>query len=438
MPSKRPFLFILALVGILGASGVAHCADGYHELLKLALDGDPSIKRAEVQLSLVRADADILGSRNYPRVNASFGVNQVSQTLDDKGVSATTDTVWNYTYGLNGSLSVFDVRNKSAIDSIAYDAKSAEEQVVATRYELISRFTNAYFSLLNALQDLQIAKEEAARIKAIFDQANAFLKAGTGDIISVHEAKARIDAVNADLFRYENNLTLARQRLGLLVGREVESVEDFGLASVTGPNPDDLSWWLSTMEKNDPALKAAKERVEKAAFDTEAAYDDYYPYVQVFGGYSVSNGSPFAPDLETRQWNVGAGITVPIYNGGEVASRISKNVTAQSERKYYVQELRRQRTEYLKQLFYDLKYGVAQIESLKQKSHSVELQLTAIKKGREIGTRTAIDLLNAEESFSISERDLKKAVYDNIVRMVQLKCLVGLVDEKELIPGLQK
>lgn len=438
MQSKRLKPALIALFCVFASVGAPRADNGYRELLGQALEADPSIKRSQVQLELVRADISILDSRSYPRINGNLTTTQMWQRQDDKGVSPVSDTVRNYSYGVSGSVSVWDVRNTSSIESIAFDVRSAEAQITSTRYELISRFTLAYFQLLNAAQDFQIAKEEAQRVKAIVDQANAFLRAGTGDIISVHEAKARLDAVNADLYRYENNLMLARQRMGLLVGRDVESVEDFGIKSVSGPSPDDLSWWLEALEKNDPAMKAAKERLDKAVFDTEAAYTDYYPYFQVFGGASVSHGSPFYPDVETRQWNLGVGITVPIYSGGEVASRISKNVTTQSERKYYVQELRRQRVEYLKQLFYDLRYGVALIESLKQKKESVDLQLTGVRKGREIGTRTAIDLLNAEEAFSLAERDLKKAIYDNIIRMVQLKCLVGVVDENAIIPGVVK
>ena len=72
------------------------------------------------------------------------------------------------------------------------------------------------------------------------------------------------------------------------------------------------------------------------------------------------------------------------------------------------------------------------IKALKQKEISTEIQLNGVSKGRGLGTRTAIDLLNAEQSYSIAKRDLRNALYDNVVRIIQLKAAAGILDEADL------
>lgn len=434
---RNRFAAALAGCALALSAGVALAADGFNELYRLAADSDPAIKRAEARLGSVRADVGIVDTRYYPKLSGSAAVTQVSQTLDDAGNSARSSSVAGYNFGLTGVYSLYDPKTANALGSLDYDAKGAEFDIRTARNELASRFTDAYFNVLRAREDLRIANEEAARIKAILEQANAFLKAGTGDIIAVHEARARYDGVAADLTRFENQLTLAQKRLSLLVGREVSDVVDYRPEKVSGPEPDDLDWWISALEKNDPALKAVNARLEKAAYDTEKIADDYSPVYQAFAGYNVSYGTPFDQTLLACTWNMGLGVTVPIYTGGEVDARVARGVSAQAEQRHFLSELRRQRLDYLKLLFYDLKYGVSLVNSLKLRRESVEAQLTAVRKGREIGTRTAIDLLNAEEAYSLAERDLRKALYDNAVRSVQLKCLVGIVDEAELLPGLR-
>jgi outer membrane protein len=63
---------------------------------------------------------------------------------------------------------------------------------------------------------------------------------------------------------------------------------------------------------------------------------------------------------------------------------------------------------------------------------SAEIQLDAVKNGRNIGTRNAIDLLNAEQSYSIALRDIKYALYDNFIKVLRLKSAAGILTEEDV------
>lgn len=91
-----------------------------------------------------------------------------------------------------------------------------------------------------------------------------------------------------------------------------------------------------------------------------------------------------------------------------------------------------QNTKRLKDAFLNLQYNVSLAEAYRRKHESAELQLKATQKGRSIGTRTAIDLLNAEQTYAVSRRDLTHSLYDNLLRHLELKATAGILAEDDV------
>lgn len=129
---------------------------------------------------------------------------------------------------------------------------------------------------------------------------------------------------------------------------------------------------------------------------------------------------------------MGAVVTIPLYSGGETSARIRRAKAKETERSYALDQVRQQRRESVKQSFFNLRYNVSLIRALEQREASALVQLNAVRKGRSIGARTAIDLLNAEQSYSVAQRDLKNALYDNVLRVIELKSAAGILSEEDI------
>lgn len=412
--------------------GAAPLAGGLRDFYLLAKANDPDLGRTQSRVSASMAESDVVRAGFRPRVSAGVGISQINQTVLNYTPTTTRSSVFGYTYDLSASMPLLHPSTRHYLSSAKATVRSEEAGTVAARQSLIVKLADAYFALLKAKTDEQIARDELSRLKQILEQAQAFLKAGTGDIIAVYEAQARLDGVIADLNRAGNTLRLAEQKLSSIVGKPVTAVADYPYLQARGPEPDDLEWWLETMEKQDPQVRQAREGLAQTVEQTKAVKAEHYPVIDATAGYNVSRGSAFLPDVETRQWRVGAAVSVPIYSGGETAARVRRAVANQDERRYLLDATLIQRRENLKQMFFQIRYSVSLIKALKQKELSSEIQLSAVKKGRSLGTRTAIDLLNAEQAYSVAQRDLKNALYDNIVRIIQLKAAAGILDEADL------
>lgn len=428
--SAKPLPFVVLLLLLIISR--AYASDNLWELYLLAKANDPTTGRSESRLAASRAESHIVFSGLIPHLDASAGINRIDHTLINYVPQPLNSSFTAHNYSIVARLPLLHVPTLYNIAAAYAGVRSGEAGVSAARQKLIAKVVDSYFGLLKAKQDLEIAKDEIGRLNQILEQSQAFLKAGTGDIIAVYEAQARLDSVTADLARSESVLRIAELKLSAIVGKPVQSVSDYLPKQARLPDPDNLDWWLSAMDKQEPQIIQAREGMSQAAAQLSAAKAEFLPVIQASGGYNDSVGSAFLPEVETRQWYVGATVSLPLFSGGETAAKIRRAKAAESERKYMLEELRDQLRENLKQAFFNLRHNVNMIKALERKKSSAELQLTAIRKGRSIGTRTATDLINAEQSYSMAVRDLRNALYDNTVKQVQLKAAAGILTEDDI------
>ena len=407
------------------------------DLYLSAKANDPALGRTEARVRGSKADSDLLFSALMPHLNSSASVKQISQTLKNYTTNYANYDFTALNYNMTASLTLLHVPTLYSLSAAAAGLSGDQAGVAAARQNLIVKLTDSYFTLLKAQTDKQIALGEINRLKQVLDQSQAFLKAGTGDIISVYEAQSRLDSAGADLTKSESNLRLAEQKLSSQVGKPVTEVVNYLPGQPAGPEPDNLDWWVMTMEKEQPVVRQAREGLSQTAEQRKAAKAEYLPVLQASGGYDVNRGTAALPTAEVRQWFVGASITLPLYSGGETSAKVRRAVAAEEERRHLFDETMDQQRENVKQAFFNLRYNISYIRALEQRKASAEIQLAAVKKGRKIGTRNAIDVLNAEQAYSVALRDYRYALYDNVLRAIQLKSAAGILTESD-VSGLSE
>ena len=173
----------------------------------MAKASDPDLGRARSRYLGSQADTELARSALRPRVNADVGLSYIDQTSITRGTPSLQSTVLGFNYDVVASAPLLHFSSRFNLASAKAAERGEEAGVTATRQGLILRLTQAYFGLLKTQGDDVIARDEISRVKQALEQAQAFLQAGTGDIIAVYEAQARLDSVLADLNRSESSLT---------------------------------------------------------------------------------------------------------------------------------------------------------------------------------------------------------------------------------------
>jgi outer membrane protein len=97
-------------------------------------------------------------------------------------------------------------------------------------------------------------------------------------------------------------------------------------------------------------------------------------------------------------------------------------------------EIARRQTDLETQRAYlNLSSSIAQVKALDQALLSSQSQLDSTKLGYEVGVRTSVDVLNAQQQLFSAKRDLLQARYNYLVNIIRLKSASGVVSEADLL-----
>jgi len=125
-------------------------------------------------------------------------------------------------------------------------------------------------------------------------------------------------------------------------------------------------------------------------------------------------------------------LQVPLYAGGAISSRARQAVLNKQKAQDDLDIARRQTDLETQRAYLNLSTTIAQVKALDQALISSQSQLDSTKLGYEVGVRTSVDVLNAQQQLFSAKRDLLQARYNYLVNIIRLKAASGLVSEPDL------
>jgi len=325
----------------------------------------------------------------------------------------------------------------SALKAADSRVAAGRAAVVAAEQDLIVQVADAYFGVLNARAEAGVARSQKQLLKEILDQAQANLNVGTGDIISLKEAQARFDAAESSLIGAWNGLEVARQQLRSLTHQPVGKLLDIETLEPEGPLPDAVDPWLATARDYRPALAQAREQMNAAARQVEAAERVRWPDMNLNAAYGFNKGDLF-PSVENRKGLVGLTVSVPLYTGGQIEANVGQAKAQAEAVRYRLDGLSDQVNLGVETAFANLRTSVAQLRALARALESSETSFAATRRGYEVGARTTIDVLAAAQDLENVRRTYYEAKYRHIQARVRLKWAAGIlaVEDVAAINGL--
>ena len=153
--------------------------------------------------------------------------------------------------GWTASLSqpLFRWQNWVAYTQAELAVAQAEAQFGLARQELIVRAAQAYFDVLLAQDALATAQAQKLAIAEQLESAKRNFEVGTATITDTHEAQARYDLATAQEIAADNDLTVKRQVLRAVIGKEPEGLKNIKPGvQLARPQPDDIGKWVEMAE----------------------------------------------------------------------------------------------------------------------------------------------------------------------------------------------
>ncbi len=134
----------------------------------------------------------------------------------------------------------------------------------------------------------------------------------------------------------------------------------------------------------------------------------------------------------TKAGVVGLTLSVPLFAGGLTQSRVREAVALRDKAEGDLENTQRTVAQAVRQQFLNVTSGISQVKALEQALTSTQSQLDSTILGRDVGVRTSVDVLNAQQQVFQTRRDLLQARYNFLLNTLRLKAAAGLLDEKDV------
>ncbi len=303
----------------------------------------------------------------------------------------------------------------------------ASEAALAFAEQLVAlEVTQSYFSVLQAQASERVVQQQVDLLQSIDDQTNASLKVGTGDIISVQEVQAQLDAAKADLITAKNAVAVAKNQLERLTHHPVEQLQDITTLQAIGPQPDTIEPWLTAALKNQPLLQQAQETLKVSEQQVQFAKRARWPTLTLSGIGQHAAGT-LIPPLAIDQIGASMNLSIPLYEGGSTRAGIHQAEALTRASRANVANIQDQIKLDTQTAFLDLQNSVAQFQATQQSVTSAQVSMAGTRKGYEIGSRSIIDLLTATTNYAVAQRNYYLALYTQLVARTQLKASAGVL-----------
>lgn len=368
-----------------------------------------------------------------PQLDLGYGYAYSDSETQLSGQPAQRRTGTSRSLDLTLNQALFNWSAFKQLDQASQQVALAQAQYGIAGEDLILRVAQTYFGVLSAQDAVRSARAENEAVGRQLEQAKERFEVGLSAITDVQEAQARFDLTVAELINAERQLDAAREALA-----EVAGVEGRALAvlqdeiPLPAPNPADVQQWVDTALQRNLSLMSAQHAAGAAEAGVKVAKGARLPTVNAQGVYSDGRSETGVFPAETTDQRVGVQLNLPIFSGLATQSRVSEASGIFEQRKAELEGSERLVQRQTRDAYQGVIAGAARVRALNQAVISSRTALEASETGLEVGTRTAIDVLNAQQQLFFAERNALQARYDYLLAVLSLKRAAGSLSRADL------
>lgn len=334
---------------------------------------------------------------------------------------------------IKASQPLFRKQNLVQYEQSKGQVKIAETQFKAAEQDLILRVAQAYFDVLQSQDNLAFIGAQKAAITEQLASAKRNFEVGTATITDTHEAQARYDLAVAQEIAEQNTLNIRLRALEKLIGKPPGALDTLAGQTPLKAESGNIDEWAARAAEGN--LQAEIQRLAKTIADQEVERNraGHYPTLDAVAGYTIDNNLPLgAVPFDIRTGMVGLELNLPIYQGGLTSSRVREAVASQEKARQDLENATREASLQASQAWLNVNSGAARVAALEQALVSSQAQLDSTKLGLQVGVRTSLDVLNAEQQVFSARRDLAGARYAYLLSGLSLKAAVGSLTPADL------
>ena len=297
----------------------------------------------------------------------------------------------------------------------------------ATEQSILLNAATAYLNVVRdeAVLKLNVNNEQVLRRQ--LEAAQERFRVGEITRTDVSQAEARLSRATADRVAAEGALQNSRANFINVVGRPPEAPQAPQSAVAVPASFDEVK--AVTLAKN-PNVIAADWTASAAKEGIDLVFGELLPTVSLNGQYSRAHdaGSRFGNEnnrTESENMQATLNVSVPLYEGGGTYSRVRAQKHTYGQRRIEADQARRDSLESATRGWEDLQAARARIRSYESQIRASEMALAGVEEEAKVGSRTVLDVLDAEQELFDARVNMVRAQHDEMVAAFQVKSALG-------------
>jgi outer membrane protein len=433
----------LALTGLL-LSAPAWAVDlvGVHDL---AAQNDPRLQAAASRLEATRENKTIARANLLPQIGAGAAWNRGDSETDIPGFPQTIETdIDTDRYGVELRQSLYRQANYESLDVARGQISQAEAIYQIAYQDFLLRVSERYFLVLTLTDGVTFAEAEEKAFQRQYEQAEQRFEVGLTAVTDVHEARATYDNARARAIVARNDLADAKEALRELTGQYFEEYDALQeVLPLVEPDPIDADDWVNIALQSNPSVLSSRAALETAEANVRLARSGHFPTLDLVGTLNRFDNNKYtytdpitglqrSGSLTADDAQIQLALNIPFYQGGRVSAQTRQARYLMDATGQDLDDVQRGVVRQTQTAYRAVIAGIQEVEAFEQARISAESALEATQAGFEVGTRTIVDVLIAEQRKYQAQRDNSVARHTYIIRHLRLKSVAGLLGAEDL------
>ena len=401
--------------------------DNLQNLIRTALTNNYDLRIAVTRVEQSRAMLAAARAGFFPQLNYDALAGR-GQNVNGSAPSPTGTSGRLYSADVNASweIDLFG-RIRRLTEAARAQYFASEEARRDVQISLIAQVAQSYFQLLAFDRELAIARESTNSFGQSYKLFDEQLKGGIASKLETSSAEALMDSAAAAIPNLEQQIVTQENQLSVLLGenpraiiRENSILEQQAPPDIPAGLPSQLLERRADVREAEQNLRAANARVGVAAAD-------FFPQLNLTGlfGEASSDLTTFTSGGGDIAWSVAAGVTGPIFHGGQLRAQYAQARAARTQAALqYLQTVLNALQEVSDALVAREKLAVVR----QQQARAVEAYKVAVKIATEryrLGSASYYEVLQEQQDLFPAENTLVQAQLNQLVAVVQLYRALG-------------